>query len=83
MQFEEFTDCLAWWNKREETERAWKVPVAELLTGGCNLDYKNPRAKEDIAHLPPQQLAESIRHKELQIAEIMRNITALLGKDLP
>jgi hypothetical protein len=29
------------------------VPAAELLAGNCNLDRKNPRIKEDIAHLPP------------------------------
>jgi type I restriction enzyme M protein len=81
MQFEEFTDCLAWWNRREENDHAWRVPVAELLERGCNLDYKNPRAKPDIAQLPPQQLAESIRQKEHQISQILANITALLGSE--
>ena len=47
---------------------------------GCNLDLKNPRAKEDIAHLPPDQLAASILQKEHCIAEIMGNIRALLAK---
>ncbi len=55
LQFEEFAACQAWWGKREENERAWKVPAAELLANNCNLDRKNPRAKEDIAHLPPEQ----------------------------
>ena len=80
MQFEEFAPCQAWWAKREESERAWKVPAAELLAGGCNLDRKNPRAKEDITHLPPEQLAASILEKERRIAEIMENIRRLLGK---
>jgi type I restriction enzyme M protein len=80
MQFEEFSDCLAWWHKREENERAWKVPAEELLANACNLDRKNPRAKEDITHLPPEQLAESIRRKEERIKEIMGNITAMLKK---
>ena len=57
IQFEEFAPLVTWWNKREENERAWKVPAAELLANGCNLDRKNPRAKEDITHLPPEQLA--------------------------
>src|SRR5262249_14194170 len=26
LQFEEFADCLKWWSKRKENERAWKVP---------------------------------------------------------
>jgi type I restriction enzyme M protein len=80
IQFEEFTPCIKWWNKREETERAWKVPAGDLLGEGCNLDRKNPRAKEDIAHMPPAQLAASILEKEHRIAEIIEQIKALLNK---
>ncbi|MGD0499071.1 MAG: class I SAM-dependent DNA methyltransferase [Bryobacteraceae bacterium] len=80
IQFEEFSDCIAWWKKREENERAWRVPVAELLATGCNLDRKNPRAKEDITHRPPEQLAESIRLKERRIGEIMESISNLLAR---
>jgi type I restriction enzyme M protein len=80
IQFEEFADCIKWWNKREENERAWKVPAAELLANGCNLDRKNPRAKEDITHLPPEQLTVDILKKEERIAEIMGNIRNLLAK---
>ena len=78
IQFEEFAPLIAWWNKREENGRAWRVPAAELLAAGCNLDRKNPRAKEDITHLPPEQLAASILQKEQRIAEIMGNIQKLL-----
>ena len=63
----------------KENDRAWKVPAAELLANGCNLDRKNPRAKEDITHLPPEQLAASILEKEQRIAEIVANIQRLLG----
>lgn len=80
IQFEEFAPLVAWWNQREEDERAWKVSAAELLANGCNLDRKNPRAKEDITHLPPEQLAADILKKEQRIAEIMGNIQKLLGK---
>jgi type I restriction enzyme M protein len=56
------------------------VPAAELLANGCNLDRKNPCAKEDITHLPPIQLAADILKKEQRIAEIMGNIQKLLAK---
>jgi type I restriction enzyme M protein len=74
MRFEEFADCMQWWNKREENERAWKVAASELLANNYNLDRKNPRAKEDITHLPPDQLAASILKKEQRIAEIVGRI---------
>ena len=80
MRFEEFADCVEWWNKREENERAWKVSTNVLLANNCNLDRKNPRAKEDITHLPPEQLAADILKKEERIAEIMGNIRNLLAK---
>lgn len=81
IQFEEFAPCLAWWTTREENGLAWKVPAAEIAVAGYNLDRMNPRAREDMTHLPPERLAESILEKERRIAEIMANIKGLLGKD--
>jgi type I restriction enzyme M protein len=80
IRFEEFAPLIQWWNKREENEHAWKVPAAELLANGCNLDRKNPRAKDDITHLPPEQLVDDILRKEQRIAEIMGNLGNLLAK---
>jgi type I restriction enzyme M protein len=81
IQFEEFAPCQSWWMKREENERAWKVSAAEILANNCNLDRKNPRAKEDIAHLPPEQLAASILEKEQKILKIVENIKKLISKE--
>ena len=165
IQFEEFADCIEWWGKRKENDRAWKVNFAkeheealskatthwdaakqaeadaglvkkeieridqeladlessqngtvkniqkqkdlkkearaekvaeerrlrelaktEKVTGDSlywpvfNLDRKNPNAKDDFEHLPPEQLADDILQKELRIAEIMREIKELLGR---
>jgi type I restriction enzyme M protein len=80
MQFEEFAPLIAWWKHREENDRAWKVPAAELLSNNCNLDRKNPRAKEDIAHLPPQKIVASILEKERRITEIICNIQQMIAK---
>jgi type I restriction enzyme M protein len=79
MQFEEFNDCMKWWNKRKENHQAWKVPAKELLNANCNLDRKNPRAKVNFEHLPPEQLANDILKKELRIAALMQEIKAALG----
>jgi type I restriction enzyme M protein len=80
LQFEEFQDCMSWWNKRKEDDQAWKVSAKELLDGNYNFDRKNPRAKTDFEHLPPEQLADDILRKELRIAELMENIKAVLRK---
>jgi type I restriction enzyme M protein len=83
MQFEEFADCIAWWEApaRLENEYAWRVPVAELIANDYNLDRKNPRGQKDIEHLPPEQLVEDILQKELRITEIMGEIKRLLKED--
>ena len=82
IQFEDFADCIKWWGKRKENELAWKVSASELLANNCNLDRKNPRAKEDITHLPPEQLAADILKKEQRIADIMGNIQKILEKQV-
>lgn len=79
IQFDEFKGCMAWWAKREENDQAWKVSAKDLLDANYNLDRKNPRAKVDFEHLPPDQLADDILNKELRIAELMREIKAALG----
>ena len=56
------------------------MSAAELLSSGCNLDRKNPRAKEDIAHRPPEELVASILEKEKQIIEIVGRIQEMLAR---
>jgi len=79
IQYEEFADCLAWWQSREENERAWRVPVEQVIANGYNLDLKNPNAKADFEHLPPEQLVEDILAKERRIIEIMEEIKQALN----
>ena len=83
MQYEEFADCIAWWDapERVENAHAWKVSYEEIAASGYNLDRKNPNNQADHEHLPPEQLVESILHKETRILEIMGEIKKLLGED--
>jgi len=85
MQFEEFADCLEWWKKWKENDRAWKIPAKDVLKYdengvlvSVNLDIKNPSAKEDFEHLPPEQLADDILMKEQRIAELIVEIKQTL-----
>jgi len=87
MQFEEFQPILDWWDapQRIENERAWKVRAADVIqtNGGgdvasVNLDIKNPNRANDLVHLPPVELAESIAQKEKKILSIITEIQAIL-----
>lgn len=79
MQLEDFADCLAWWQQRDENERAWRVPADQIIANGFNLDIKNPRAKADLEHMPPDELAKSILQKERRIFEIVKEIEQVLA----
>ena len=55
LRFDEFSDCLKWWNKRKENDSAWLVKAEDVLKYdqqgnllSVNLDLKNPNAKEDL-----------------------------------
>ena len=86
LQFEEFAPCVAWWKNREENERAWRVPGEDVLKADSegrpivNLDLKNPRAKQDYEHMPPEQLVEDILDKERRITEILADIRQALAE---
>jgi len=80
IQFDEFQGCVEWWTKRKENDHAWKVPVADILAKGCNLDIKNPRGKEDFEHLPPEKLVADILEKEQRIVELVSGIKELLAR---
>jgi len=83
LQFDEFAPMLAWWSAREESERAWRVPAAELVANGCNLDLKNPRSPDEVEHRSPEELAESIIEKERRILELMSEIRELVSERAP
>ena len=78
MRFEEFTDCQAWWGVREENQRAWRVPIAELEATDFNLDLRNPHGLEDLAHRPPAELIAELIATEHEIltllAELQREV---------
>ncbi len=57
----------AWWNAREETAYAWRVPIAEIKARNYNLDIKNPNV-EDPSHGDPVKLLLQYRALQAEIA---------------
>jgi type I restriction enzyme M protein len=85
MTYEELEPALAWWKNREKNERAWKAKVNDVLKYGeqgnlisVNLDLKNPNTKQELEHLPPEQLVDNISKKEQRITEILAEIKSAL-----
>lgn len=87
LQYEEFADCTAWWKKRKENDRAWKVRAADILQYdddknlvSVNLDLKNPNSTEALEHSPPEDLVVEIIDGEKRILEIMTEIQQELAE---
>ena len=83
--YEEFDDCLAWWNNRQENENTWRVDAQGLVQRDeqgrvttCNLDFKNPHAGETAYHCSPAEIVDGIIDKERHILAIMDEIKATL-----
>ena len=87
LQYEEFEGCISWWKSRRENKDAWKILADDVLKYDSNgkivsvdLDTKNPHGKQNVVHLPPDEIAEDIMAKEKRIQEIMAEIKDLLAE---
>jgi type I restriction enzyme M protein len=86
MQFEEFAECMAWWNARTENDNAWHIPADEILKYdaagkllSANLDRKNPNRRNEAEHAEPAEAIAAILEKEQQIMELLTEIKNLIG----
>jgi type I restriction enzyme M protein len=84
--FEEFAACQRWWGGRDrhgrtETERAWRVSIADIESENFNLDRKNPNRVDDLSHLPPQQLIADLLDKERRIRDLLLEIQGHLSQE--
>jgi type I restriction enzyme M protein len=51
IQIKEFAPIKKWWNKREESDICWKIPIDEIKKRNYDLDIKNPtKQEEEIIH---------------------------------
>ena len=77
IQFDEFAPLMEWWDKREESEVAWKVKVGDLKRG-FDLDVKNPHREEEEKDLSSSEvlsrLNSSVQTTHKLLAELQKQI---------
>ncbi|MGV1010582.1 MAG: N-6 DNA methylase [Dermatophilaceae bacterium] len=78
MRFEEFADCQSWWTDRVENDRAWRVPIADIENNGYNLDLRNTKRPDDLAHRPPAELLAELVSTEREILTLLEKLEAEL-----
>ena len=69
MRLSEFDEEKKWWDKRKETDKAWKVSAKDIAANNYNLDIKNPNAPVETHEDPDELLA--------QYAEAVKAVKAL------
>ncbi|MFG6086129.1 N-6 DNA methylase [Stenotrophomonas indicatrix] len=80
MQFEEFSDCLAWWNDRKESPQSWRISANDVAARGFNLDVKNPSAKRVLEHIEPKELVARMRSHEVEVMRLLVEIEKLVSE---
>jgi type I restriction enzyme M protein len=74
IKIEEFEPIKKWWNKRKESDVAWKVNIKTIIDRGYDLDIKNPNKKEENKVYTSKQLMEqlelSIENTELILKKL-------------
>ena len=60
IQFDEFAPLMSWWDKREESDVAWKVKVGDLKRG-FDLDVKNPNSTVEDRELSVDDCLKEFR----------------------
>lgn len=88
MTYEELEPIEQWWGGRERVgreanERAWSVPVADIIANGYNLDLHNPNRPDDLAHRPPAELIAELIDTERELLGLLRELeTEIKGFEL-
>ncbi len=75
----EFDTLKAWWNKREESEVAWKVPIETLKENGYNLDIKNPHTPEPEHTHTSKELLEMLHSSFKKSEELLTKLKREIG----
>jgi len=60
IQVKEFEPIEKWWNKREESDIAWKVSIDEIKKRNYDLDIKNPTKEEEAIEYSSAELMQML-----------------------
>ena len=60
IQAKEFEPIKKWWNKRKESDIAWKVNIKTIIERGYDLDIKNPTKPEEEKEYNSAELMEML-----------------------
>jgi type I restriction enzyme M protein len=75
IRIEEFEPLKAWWNKREESEVAWKVPIQTIIDRNCDLDIKNPNKKVEEVEYDRKAIIKNLENSFKKSLELLTELS--------
>ncbi len=81
IKFEYMKPCIDWWDKREESEVAWKVTIDQIKERNYNLDFKNPHTVE-VDHGDPEEILEELKAAEKKASDLRGRLKGILEEAL-
>jgi type I restriction enzyme M protein len=72
IQAKEFEPITQWWNKRTESDIAWKVNIKTIIERGYDLDIKNPTKPEEEKEYNSTELMEML-HTSFEKSNFLLN----------
>lgn len=73
IQFDEFAPMIGWWDKREESEVAWKVKVGDLKRG-FDLDVKNPSLAPEAEVADRKTIVTRMLESQARIRDLLTQL---------
>ncbi|MBF0414038.1 MAG: N-6 DNA methylase [Desulfamplus sp.] len=77
----EFESLKKWWDKREENEQAWKIPITTLQENGYNLDIKNPHIQEEEHTYSSGKLLSMLHDSFTKSNDLLSKLNKELGNE--
>ena len=81
IKLEHLKPCIEWWDKRKESEVAWRVGIEEITARNYNLDFKNPHTEEED-HGDPAELIAKLDESEVETAKLRDRLKGVLQEAL-
>jgi type I restriction enzyme M protein len=77
IRIEEFDTIKNWWNKREESEVCWKVPMQTIIDRNYDLDIKNPNKVVEEVVYDRKAIIEKLEQSFDKSTQILKVLKAL------
>lgn len=80
IKIEEFDPIKKWWNKREESEVCWKVPIETIIEKGFDLDFKNPTKQEETHEYSSFELMQMLENSFAKSNMLLNQLKAAVNE---